>query len=555
MKLSEVVVKILELEGITEAFGIPGAGINPVYGYLEGSNIRHHLMRHEEAAVHAADGYYRSSGKLALAICTSGPGATNFVTGLYTAWIDSIPLIAITGQGKTAQIEKGAFQCVDIVAISTPVVKKALCVKDATEIVEIMRNAIWTAKEGRPGPVLIDLPLDIQMIDIEVDLAKYVPKKVIATLADTGKCVDAIKLLDGAKNPLIIMGGGVLRAQASEDLIEFAEYMQIPIITTYMAKGGIPEDHPLNAGQVGIQVGASSSGNSIFLESDVILGIGCRFTDRHTGALSVYVGERKFIHMDVDPKEIGKLIKPEIGIVCDAKEGIRTLLIEARKTEPRKGVARVSGITIRKNAAERVGKFFGDIIDPRDIFLVVNEVFDNETMFTTGCGLTQIWSGQYQKIDKPYKYHPSGGAGTLGFDIPAAIGASIGVHKGKTVCMMGDFGFTFMVEELAVACKYELPVVVIIVNNAYLSLIRQNQKYAYKYEYQVAMKENKGYVDYIKIAEGLGCSAERVFSYEELRPALQRAVDAKTPYVVEIFVEDKTDCNMGDSIDAIVKFD
>ena len=555
MKVSEVIVRILEKEGITDAFGIPGAGINPVYEYLEGSSIVHHIMRHEEACVHAADGYYRSSGKMALAICTSGPGATNFVTGLYTAKIDSMPLFAITGQAKRDQLGTDAFQCVDIESIAAPVVKKAVCVMEPEKIPEIMQQLIHLAKEGRRGPVLMDLPLDVQMADIDFDLDSYCSLPVERKDADPDLIEKAVALLDSASNPLIIMGGGVIHAEAESKLIEFAEIMNIPVATTYMAKGGIPEQHRLNAGQIGIQVGANSSGNELFLSSDVVMGVGCRFTDRHTGNIGIYKGDRRFIHIDVDPNEIGKLITPEIGIEADALPACEKLVEVALRKGQRKGSERVSQVPSLKKSSERAYCGKGVIIDPRDVFLMVNKVFGDDAMYTTGCGITQIWSGQYQRVSGSRKYLPSGGAGTLGYDIPAAIGACVGVKDKTTVCLMGDFGFTFMVEELAVARKYDLPIVVVVVNNAYLGLIRQNQKYAYKYEYEVALRENKyGFIDYQKVAEGFGCRAERVFSYDELEGAMIRARESRTTCVVEVFVDDHQDCDMGNDLAHINRF-
>lgn len=548
MKVSEAVVKILEKEGIMDAFGIPGAGINPVYEYLQSSKIKHYLMRHEAACVHAADGYYRSSGKLALAICTSGPGATNFITGLYTANIDSMPLIAITGQAKVNQLETDAFQCVDIVEIAKTITKKSFCVLDPKLIPEIFQQAIYLAKEGRPGPVLIDLPIDVQMADIDFDIDEYKSKPITKLAPQESKIKEALSLLKKANSPLIIMGGGVVKAQAESKLIELAEYLQIPVITTYMAKGGIPETHPLNAGQVGIQVGANSSGNKIFLDSDIIMGVGCRFTDRHTGNLEIYKKNRKFIHIDVDKKEIGKLIDVEVGIHADALLAIESLLNEAKKTSKAIATDKVLNIPALKAQAERKSTFTKKEIDPRDTFLIMNEVFNDEVLYTTGCGLNQIWSGQYLKINKTRKYLPSGGAGTLGFDIPAAFGASIGVENKTCVCVMGDFGFTFMVEELAVAAKYQIPIIVIVLNNSYLSLIRQNQKYAYKYEYEVAMPENKTIIDYQQVSKGFGCCAVRVEKIDDLKNALKKAYDSKKPYVVEIIVENETDCDMGNDI-------
>jgi tartronate-semialdehyde synthase len=312
---------------------------------------------------------------------------------------------------------------------------------------------------------------------------------------------------------------------------------------------GIPESYPLNAGQAGVV----SSGNEVILEAYLVLGIACRFTDRHTGNIAVYQGDRKFIHIDTDPRKIGKIIKTELGITADAGDALEMLLRAARasgNTRKRElpDYADIRKKYIRKPDPQK------KIMDPREVFDIINQTFDDDTLYTTGCGITQIWSGQYQKINKPRKYLPSGGAGTLGFDIPAAIGAAAATGK-KCVCLMGDFGFTFLVEELGVASAYDLPVVVLIINNAYLGLIRQNQKYAYQYEYQVQMKENKTLMDYVKIAEGFACKAERVFSYDELDKALKNAAAAKTPYVIDIVCDDNTDCDMGTDIAHIRHFE
>ena len=553
MQAAEVIVKILEKEGITTAFGIPGAGINAVYKHLEKAKIKHYLMRHEEAAVHAADGYYRASGKMALAICTSGPGATNFVTGLYTAWQDSIPLVAITGQAVTAQLGKGAFQCVDIAEICKTVCKKTWCVTNANTIPSVFREAFETARSGRPGPVLIDLPLDMQLANIEFDLGLYKPSTLKAPLPPKESIEKAVKLLDEAKSPVLLMGGGVILSKAEKALLEFAEYMSLPVITTYMAKGGIPTEHPLNAGQAGIQVGAVSSGNETLLAADLVLGIGCRFTDRHTGNAAVYQGERKFIHIDIDPKEIGKIVKTELGIVADAGDALKMLITAAKAAGKARTRKHPSFADMRKKYI-RTPDPKKEVMDPREVFEAINQAFSDEVQYTTGCGITQIWSGQYQRINKPRKYLPSGGAGTLGFDIPAAIGASAATKK-QTVCLIGDFGFTFLVEELGVAAAYKLPVVVLIINNAYLGLIRQNQKYVYQYEYQVQMKENKALMDYVKVAEGFACKAERVFTYAELDAALKNAAASKGPYVIDIICDDNTDCDMGVDIAHIRHFD
>lgn len=555
MKAAEAIVKILEAEGITDAFGIPGAGINAVYEYLgKSEKIKHYTMRHEEACVHAADAYCRASGRMALAICTAGPGATNFVTGIYTANIDSIPLIAITGQANVAQLHQDPFQCVDIAKICEPIAKATFCVTDPKEVPSVMRRAFKIAQEGKQGPVLIDLPLDVQMAEIDYDPATDKPLPRDTFPPEMSKIEQAIDMLTKAKNPVMVAGGGIISAGGEEACKAFAEYMHLPVITTYMATGLLPKDHPLNAGHMGIQVGAPF-GNKLFLDSDVVLGIGCRFSDRHTGNIAVYKGERTFIHINISAKEIDKVIKADLGIVSDAKLALEALLKVAKEKVPAPVAApRVATLRQDRAAMERKTDFDCTPIKPQRVYHEMNKVFGDDVMFTTGCGLTQIWSGQFQDANKSRMYLPSGGAGTLGFDIPAAFGAMIAQPKQKAVAVMGDFGFTFLVEELAVAANYKVPLVVVIVNNAYLGLIRQNQKYAYGYEYAVKMEANHTICDYVKVAEGFGCKAERVFKPEDIADALKRAYASDMPYVVEIITEEATDCSMGGAINAVREF-
>lgn len=555
MIAGEAIVKILEIEGITDAFGIPGAGINGLYKYLgESSKIKHYTARHEEAAVHAAGGYYRSSGRMAAALCTSGPGATNFVTGIYTANIDSIPLIAITGQAVTAQLGKDAFQCVDIAAIVAPVAKATWCVVDKNKLVETFQNAFRIAREGKPGPVLIDLPLDIQNAEIEFDPDKYEPLSVKKPEPEPKDIEKAVQMLNEAKEPVIIMGGGVIESGACEECIRFAEMMQIPVITTYMAKGGIPAGHPLNAGHAGIQVG-QPIGNQVLLNADVVLAIGNRFTDRHTGNVNVYRGNRKFIHINIETTEINKIFPADLGITADAKAALEQLILAAQKVK--NPAYRTMAAQLPKLREKLRRKTDHDCvpIHPHRVFGDMNKVFDEDTIFTTGCGITQIWSGQLQEINRPRHYLPSGGSGTLGYDIPAAFGAMV-ANPGKcAVAVMGDFGFTFHLQELAVCAKYNRPVIVVIINNAYLGLIRQNQKYAYGYEYAVEMKENHSFIDYVEAARGLGCDGERVFLPDDIIPAIERAKKSQKPYVIDVIVQERADCSMGNAIDSVREFE
>ncbi len=556
MQVAEVVVKILESEGIEAAFGIPGAAINPVYKFLKDSPIKHYIARHEEGAVHAADGYFRASGKMALAICTSGPAATNFVTGLYTAQADSIPLIAITGQAASSLFGKEPFQCVDIATIAKPVAKATWCITDPAEAPKIMREAFRIARSGRPGPVLIDLPIDVQMAEIEYNPAADQALPWSKPTPDQKLIAKALDLIAASQNPVLILGGGVVLSEATDEFRALAEYLSIPVITTYMGKGGLPEDHPLNAGHAGIQVG-QPIGNEVLLGSDLVIGIGCRFTDRHTGKLDTYIKGRKFIHIDIEPAQIGNVVPTEVGIVADAKLAIVALLDEAKRRGYRPQASqRVAALPKRRQELARKTDYNDYPIKPQRVYEEINKFFPANTMFTAGCGLTQIWSGQLQKVDAPRRYLPSGGAGTLGYELPAAIGAKIACPDDPSVVVVGDAGLLFMVEELAMAGQHQVPIIVIVVNNGYLSLIRQNQKYAYGYEYAVSLWYNEGqiYPDNLKIAEGFGAKAERVMKAEDLRAAFERAVQSKVPYLIDVVVEREADCSMGGAIDAVREF-
>ncbi len=549
MKVAEALVQILVKEGITEAFGIPGAGINPVYKYLETAPITHYCMRHEEACTHAADAYFRASHKIALAICTSGPGATNFVTGLYTASIDSIPFLAITGQANTWQMGMEAFQCVDIAAIAKPVAKKTYCLTKGEDLVKVLQEAFYLMRSGRPGPVLIDMPLDVQQQEIAFDINGYQPVAVQKAEPRQADIAAALDMLSSAKAPVIIMGGGVTLSESEKDVIALAELLQIPVITTYMAKGGLPENHPLNAGHAGIQVG-QPIGNKVFLDSDVVLGIGCRFTDRHTGDLKVYRGERKFIHINAEPTQIGKVFPADLGIVSDAGLAVKALLEGAKKRGMKPvNEARAKALPELRKALARKTDYEGSPIMPHRVFHEINKAFDDDTMFTVGCGIVQIWSGQLQTVNRPMHYLPSGGAGTLGYEVPAAFGAKVAHPERTSVTVLGDFGLTFMGEELAVAAVNKQPVIAVVLNNANLGLIRQNQIGAYGYEYAVNMPYNQdGTVDYVLYARGLGCRAERVFTPQELAAALERAKAANCTYLIDAVCVKEQLCDMGGSI-------
>ena len=556
MKTAEIVVRILEDEGITAAFGIPGAAINPVYQYLKSSTIKHYIARHEEGAVHAADGYCRASGRMALAICTSGPGATNFVTGLYTARADSIPLIAITGQASSKWLSIEAFQCVDIAAIARPVAKATWCVTNPADVAGVMREAFRTARSGRPGPVLVDLPLDVQMADVSYRPDEDRPLPWSKPAPDPDSIARAMDLIAASQAPIMILGGGVILADATAEFRELAEHLSLPVIMTYMGKGGLPYAHPLNAGHAGIQVG-QPIGNRYFLDSDLVIGFGCRFTDRHTGKVDVYRGQRKFIHIDIEPSQIGRVVPVELGIVADVKLALAALLEEARRRgyhpAPSQRVERLP--ELRRTLARKTD-YENVPIKPQRVFQEINDFFPANTIFTTGCGITQIWSGQLQNIDRPRRYLASGGAGTLGYELPAAIGAKVAYPDDPAVVVVGDAGLLFMAEELAMAGQHQIPVLVIVVNNGYLGLIRQNQKYAYGYQHGVSLwySEGSAYPDNVKLVEAFGGKGERVTDARDLKAAFARGIQSPVPYLVDVIVEGECDCSMGASIDAVREF-
>lgn len=552
MTVSEALVRILVKEGVTTAFGIPGAAINPVYQYLEHAPIDHYTMRHEEACVHAADGYFRAKHEIALAICSAGPGATNFVTGLYTAAIDSSPVLAIVGQANSNQLGQEPFQCVDMPQIAKTVTKKAWRLDAPEDLPSLMMEAFSLMRNGRPGPVLLELPLDLQKAEFNFDIDAYVCPKAVPAAPRQEDIDQAAAMIMESKAPVIIMGGGCILSGCAGQVVALAEKLQIPVITTYMAKGGIPSNHPLNAGHAGIQVG-QPIGNRVFLDSDLVVGMGCRFSDRHTGDLKTYCQGRKFIHINIEPSQIGLVFQPDLGIAADAGLVVSALLSKAEAGEltPVNPGRATSIPSLRKELARKTDYDCAPMM-PHRVFQEVNRAFDDTTYFTSGCGITQIWSGQLQEINEPARYLPSGGAGTLGYEIPALFGIKTARPENTAVTVVGDFGLTFMGEEIAVASAYKKPIIIIVLNNAYLGLIRQNQK-GYGFEYAVDMPYNQdGTIDYVKLGEAYGCLAERVFSPKELSAALVRAKAAseasKRCYLIDAICIKTQLCDMGASI-------
>lgn len=558
MPVMEAVVKILESEGVEYVFGIPGAAILPLYKALSKSEkIKHLTVRHEEGGTHAADGWARATGKVGVAIGTSGPAGTNMVTGLYTAQADSIPLICITGQAPRAVLHKEAFQAVNIAEIVKPVTKKSYLVLETAQLPFVFREAFKIAQEGRPGAVHIDIPLDVQRGDVEYDPDIDEPLPIFKPNPNRKQIRRALEMLLQAERPILMMGGGVILADATQEFVELAEYLQIPVIPTYMAMGGIPADHPLYAGLVGIQT-TTRSGNKIFLESDLVLSIGNRFAERHTGALDVYTKGRKFIHIDIEPTQLGRVFPPDLGIVSDARLALQALLQTAREmTPPRQPTEWVRSVPDIRHRMGRKMDFDNVPIKPQRVYKELNEFFDRDTIFVTAIGLYQIWSGQFQEIYKPRHYFCCGQAGPLGWEIPACIGIKLARPNQQVVGVVGDYSFQFLLEEVAVAVQYQVPFVLVMVNNGYLSLIRQPEKYLYDMNYGVDITYDGSGMDHVKVMEGMGALGRRVVRPDEIRPALEWAVKEsnhqKRPALVEIMVERETDAAMGVSIDKIVE--
>ncbi len=581
-------VRILQSEGVKHIFGIPGAGILPFYRALKDlGTIKHMVTRHEESAIHMADGYARALGTVGVCVATSGPGASNFVTGLYTAQVDSIPILALTGQNVRAQLDREAFQAVNIAEVAKPVTKKAYCVKDPAMVPWVFREAFKIMREGRPGPVLIDLPLDVQKEVIEYDPETDAPLPILRMAPNPKQVQKALDMILEAERPVLLLGGGVIIADACKEFVALAEALQIPVVASYMGKSGIPWNHPLMGGQVGIQCN-TRSGNQVFLESTLVLAVGARFNDRHTGDLKVYKGNRKFIHVDVDPGQLGKNIMPDLGICADAKLTLQALLdeIKRRKIKPQPSKMDIAQI---RTKLERKTDYDNIPIKPQRVFKELNEFFDPETVFVTCIGLNQIWSGQLQKITKPRHYLDCGGAGPLGWDMPASIGAKVARPDKQVVTVVGDFGFQFCMDSLPVAVMYGVPFVIVVLNNGYLGLIRQASKYMYDMNYEVQIwydslrsiqaeqvakrvtagaggsvdvsqatltpeNEGRGF-DFVKFAEACGATGERVTDPKEIKAALKRGVESGVPYVIDIIMERETDCSMGASIDAVREFE
>ncbi|KAF1055062.1 MAG: Glyoxylate carboligase [Stenotrophomonas maltophilia] len=571
MRAIEAAVLVMRREGVDTAFGVPGAAINPMYAAMKKiGGIDHVLARHVEGASHMAEGYTRTNaGNIGVCIGTSGPAGTDMVTGLYSASADSIPILCITGQAPRARMHKEDFQAVDITSIVKPVTKWATTVLEPGQVPYAFQKAFYEMRSGRPGPVLIDLPFDVQMAEIEFDIDAYVPLPVHKPRASRTQVEKALALLDAAERPLIVAGGGIINADASARLVEFAELTGVPVIPALMGWGSIPDDHRLMAGMCGLQT-SHRYGNATLLESDMVLGIGNRWANRHTGSVDVYTAGRTFVHVDIEPTQIGRVFTPDLGIVSDAGSALDAFLEVAREWKAagrlKDRSAWVESCRERKRTLLRKTHFDNVPVKPQRVYEEMNEFFGKETCYVSTIGLSQIAGAQFLHVYKPRHWINCGQAGPLGWTIPAALGVVKADPSRQVVALSGDYDFQFMIEELAAGAQFKLPYIHVLVNNSYLGLIRQAQRgFDIDYCVQLAFDnvnapELEGYgVDHVAVVEGLGCKALRVFDANDLPAAFAQARELmqqhRVPVVVEVILERVTNIAMGTEINAINEFE
>ena len=566
MTTVQAAVEILKAEGATCLFGVPGAAINPFYKAVQVDGaFTHVLARHVEGASHMAEGYSRArAGNIGVCVGTSGPAGTDMITGLYSASADSVPLLCITGQAPVARLHKEDFQAVDIASIAARLTKMAMTVLEPAQVPGTFQLAFHLMRSGRPGPVLIDLPLDVQLAEIELDPETYTPLEVFKPCASRAQIDRALDMLQAARRPLLVAGGGVINADAAELLVQFAELAGVPVVPTLMGWGTIADDHPLNAGMVGLQT-SHRYGNASMLEADFVLGIGNRWANRHTGSLSKYTEGRTFVHIDIEPTQIGRVFAPDYGIASDAAVALQLLIEAARDRDLPDWSDWVRECGARKQAMVRKTDYDCVPLKPQRVYGEMNRVFGPDVRYVSTIGLSQIQAAQMLRVYKPRHWINAGQAGPLGWTIPAALGLAVADPEATVVALSGDYDFQFLIEELAVGAQFNIPYIHVVVNNAYLGLIRQAQR-AFDMDYCVQLSfENVnspglgGYgVDHVRVAEGLGCKALRVFEPDDIAPAFDHARELmreyQVPVVVEFILERVTNVAMGTELDNVVEF-
>ncbi|PDY47924.1 acetolactate synthase large subunit [Bacillus pseudomycoides] len=526
------VIQCLQKLGVTTVFGYPGGAILPVYDALYGSGLKHVLTRHEQAAIHGAEGYARASGEVGVVFATSGPGATNLVTGLADAYMDSIPLVVITGQVATPLIGKDGFQEADVVGITMPVTKHNYQVRDVNQLSRILQEAYYIAKSGRPGPVLIDIPKDIQnaivtnFFEGEVQIPGYKPRIV----PDKMQLESVAEAISKAERPLLYIGGGVIHADATEELLTFARENRIPVVSTLMGLGAYPPGDPLFLGMLGMH--GTYAANMAVTECDLLLALGVRFDDRVTGKLELFSPHSKKVHIDIDPAELHKNVTVEYPVVGDVKRALHILGDMRIEFQTDTWVERV------KEWKEEYPLSYeqqGGKLKPQHVIALLSELTNGEAIVTTEVGQHQMWAAHFYKAQKPRTFLTSGGLGTMGFGFPAAIGAQLAFEDKLVVCIAGDASFQMNIQELQTIAENNIPVKVFIINNKFLGMVRQWQEMFYENR----LSESQiGSPDFVKVAEAYVVKGLRATNPIEAKQAMLEAFCYQGPVVVDFCVEE-----------------
>jgi len=545
MKGASALIETLRCEGVKHIFGYPGGAVLDIFdAIMDMKDIQFILVRHEQGAVHAADGYARATGSVGVCLVTSGPGATNTVTGIATAYMDSIPIVVFTGQVPTTLIGNDAFQEADIVNITRPCTKHNYLVKDISDLPRIVKEAFYIASTGRPGPVLIDLPKDVMNATASF---KYPDKVAVhgynpTYKGHTGQIKRIVSLLLKSKRPVIYAGGGIIHSNASKELISLARLTHIPVTTTLMGLGGIPSDDPLSLGMLGMH--GTYTANMAVTETDCLMAIGARFDDRVTGKIDEFAPKAKVIHIDIDPTSISKNIKVDLPVVGDCKTVLKTLInmLKARQEELsdlKKGLA--SWHETIKEWREHYPLEYakGKMIKPQYVVTMVDKLTPDDAIIATEVGQNQMWTAQYYRFKMPRAFLTSGGLGTMGYGFPAAIGAQVAFPGRTVVDIAGDGSIQMNIQELATAVQYNLPVKVMILNNGYLGMVRQWQGLFYKKRYSHTSLAVSP--DFVKLAQSYGASGIRVEEPSDVENAIRLALDTDGPVLVDFRIEPEED--------------
>ncbi len=533
MSGAQIIIETLIEQGVTDVFGYPGGQVLNIYDelYKASDRINHVLAAHEQGASHAADGYSRVTGKVGVVIATSGPGATNLVTGIATAMLDSIPMVAITGNVPTSLIGKDSFQEINIMGITLPITKHNYFVTDVNELADTIREAFQIAKSGRPGPVLIDVPKDVQIAKCEYErkgVVDFAPLKI----ADDSDVEKAVELINKCEKPYIYIGGGAAGLGMTKEIMAFADKIDAYIGCTFMGLSAMPSSYERFLGMEGMHGHyASSMANK---EADLIIGIGVRFSDRATGNTAKYATGAKLIQLDVDLSEINKNIQVDVGLVGDIKSSFARISERCEKAEHKQWEQEVTALkTEEKRIIDEAEEASNGAMTPKKIFDVINKVKDKSTIIATDVGQHQMWAAQYTDFEQKRRFASSGGLGTMGYGLGAAIGAAVATGD-KTVLITGDGSFGMNLNELATAVTYNTPIVIVLLNNGVLGMVRQWQTLFFDKRYSNTTLGRK--TDFVKLAEAFGLEAERVSSIDEFEQAFKRGMAHNGPYLIDTLI-------------------